>query len=304
MIVGRNFVWLHFPKSGGHTVDQALRAALRGKRDAAFDASSNRGWHDSVKARQGRQPDLQISNQVVVCGIRRLPYWMLSAVHYEASRPPYLAATREMLCRGEFYFNNGLIGRANDYALHFLDSGVERWIRTEHLAEDFERQFGDVLESHLMRAAVRKVRRVVNGTRLNYIRDLDYHFTQAELDALYAANPTWAELERQVYGDLLRLPDRTQKNTYFLDRKMRILAVSETALRIWGRSIDDVIGKPLLEVFPRAKDSIPYAAHLTALRTMQKTELESVSPTFEQPVQICIDPRPTGLEVSFELKAA
>lgn len=304
MIVSSNFVWLHFPKSGGHSVDQALRMALPGQRAAAFDAKTNPGWHDSLQARRARRPDLEVSNQVVICGIRRLPHWMLSAIHYEASRPPYLSATREMLCRGEFFHNNGLTGRADDYALHFLDSRVERWIRTEHMAEDFERAFGDVLESHLMRAAIRKVRRVVNGTRLNYIRALDYHFTPAELDALYAANPVWAALERQVYGDILRLPDRTAKNTYFLDRKMRILAVSEAALKIWGRSIDEVIGKPLIEIFPRAKDSIPYAAHLTALRTMQKTEFESVSPTFEQPVQISIDPRPTGLEVSFELKAA
>jgi hypothetical protein len=207
MIVSADFIWLHFPKCAGHAVEHALRRALRGRRDVAFDKRlpHHPGWHDSVADRTKREVGFDPGGRAVICGFRRLPYWMLSRVHFEASRPPYLCATREMLCRGEFPQANGQVGRADQHALHYDSSGVDRWIRTEHLAEDFERHFGDIMGSRLAAAAVGKARKIVNGTRLNYIKSLDFYFTAAELDGLYAANPVWARIEREIYGDVLRL---------------------------------------------------------------------------------------------------
>lgn len=302
MIVGDKFVWLHFPKCAGHAVDQALKSVLRGRSDVAFDVADRIGWHDSLEERQRRDPGLLVADRTVICGFRRLPYWMLSRVHYEASRPPYLSATRAMLCRGEFFHQNGQIGKADDYALHY-DARVERWIRTEHLAEDFERHFSDILGSHLARAALRKVARVVNGTRLNYIRALDYHFTPDELAGLYAANPSWAARERQLYGGLLELPQVEAERYYFLDRELRFVAASPMALRTWDKSAEEVIGKPLLAVFPLASGTEPYQAHLLALKTRQPVQFESISPSLARPVQVSLDPTPTGLKVSFELLA-
>jgi hypothetical protein len=113
-----------------------------------------------------------------------------------------------MLCRGQFYEQNGEIQSADRYVKHYGASPVDRWLRTEHLAEDFQRCFGDILGSQLARAAVGKLAKMVNGTRLNYVRRLDFYFTPAELDGLYDANPAWAELEASLYGDVLRLPER------------------------------------------------------------------------------------------------
>jgi PAS domain-containing protein len=303
MIVGDKFVWLHFPKSGGHAVDQALKSVIRALPDVSFDAADSRGWHDSLGERQQRDPRLRLSDRTVICGFRRLPYWMLSRVHYEASRPPYLAATRAMLCRGEFFHQNGQVGKADDDARHYGDSRVERWIRTEHLAEDFERHFSDILGSHLARAALRKVRRIVNGTRLNYIRSLDFYFTPTELASLYAANPRWAAMERALYGDVLRLSDVEAERYYFLDRELRFVAASPVALRTWGKSPEEVIGKPLLTVFPLADDTEPYRAHVRALRTMRPIQFDAVSPTLARPVHVNLDPTPAGLKVSFEIVA-
>jgi hypothetical protein len=304
VIIGKKFVWLHFPKCAGHTVEQALRSVLRRDREAAFDAPDREGWHESLSARRSQEADAPCSGRTVICGFRRLPYWMLSRAHYEASRPPYHCVTRAMLCRGEFFHRNGLAGKADDYALYYGKSDVERWIRTEHLAEDFERAFGDALGSRFTRAAVHKLRRIVNGTRLNYIRNLDFHFTAAELDGLYAANPAWAARERQLYGDVLRLPERRFERSYFLDRRLRFVAASQFALDTWGKRADEVIGKHLLEVFPQAGDSAPYAAHLNALRTMRPLQLDTISPTFQEPVRLELRPSAAGLQVSFEPTAA
>jgi len=304
MIVGKRFIWLHFPKCAGHAVEQALRFAFRGQREVAFDAPDRVGWHDTVRERKEREPQLQVSDRPVICGFRRLPYWMLSRVHYEASRPPYHSVTRAMLRRGEFLHQNGQVGKADDYALHYGEAEVERWIRMEHLAEDFERQFGDILGWHVTRGAVRKLRRVINGTRLNYIRAVDFHFTPEELAGLYEANPAWAARERELYGDVLRLTDDGPGRFYFLNRKLEFVAASPVALDTWGLSAEQVIGRHVLDVFPLATDSETFAAHLEALRTMRPVRLDTISPTLEEPVHIRLQPSRAGLQVTFQMTAS
>jgi len=206
MVVGENFVWVHFPKCGGHTVESALRRAMRGSRDVAFDKRwpFHPGWHDTPADRSRRDQGFDPHGKIVISGIRRLPSWLLSRIHYEASRPPYHCATREMFSRGRFFEQNGSVGWADEHVERFVASGVQRWIRLEHLAEDFARHFSDLL-GRRTEAAAGKLRRVLNPTEIQYLKRLDFYFTPREIDALYAANPAWAAVERQVYGDTLRL---------------------------------------------------------------------------------------------------
>ena len=116
MIAGQSFVWLHFPKTGGHTVAAAIQAAGRGRGDLVFDdeQADADGWHDTLLHRMRRDRNFDPTGKLVVSGVRRLPWWLLSRVHYEAARAPFHCASREMLCRGEFYENNGQVNRADE----------------------------------------------------------------------------------------------------------------------------------------------------------------------------------------------
>ena len=116
MIVGQSFVWLHFPKTGGHTVAAAIQAAGRGRGDLVFDdeQADADGWHDTLLHRMRRDRNFDPTGKLVVSGVRRLPWWLLSRVHYEAARAPFHCASREMLCRGEFNENNGQVNRADE----------------------------------------------------------------------------------------------------------------------------------------------------------------------------------------------
>lgn len=302
MVFGKNFVWLHFPKCAGHTVEQALRS-LGGKAGMAFDSRSLPvGWHDTIEDRRQRNAIDDFSGKQVVCGFRRLPHWILSRVHYDASRPPHLCATRAMIRRGEFFEAQGEIKRADDYVRHFGRSKVDRWIRTEHLAEDFERHFSELLGTPLAGAAVRRLRRIVNGTSLNYVRSLGFYFTADELSELYESNPLWAAVEQELYGDVLRLPDEEARCFYVVDRRMRFLAATAPALEAWGKGQDEVIGRRLTEVFPLAEGSEAYEAQLSALRTLEPVALETTSPTFTRPVEMESQPTAAGLQVSFALR--
>ena len=206
MIVGQSFVWLHFPKTGGHTVAAAIQAAARGRLDLAFDdeVADADGWHDTLARRMQRDAGFDPTGKVVISGVRRLPWWLLSRVHYEASRRPFHCASREMLCRGEFYENNGRVNQADAYMTQFSGEPVDRWLRLENMAEDFISHFEGLLGPRV-RTAARKLRKAVNATRLDYVKSLDFYFTPKELDALYEANPAWAIMEERIYGDTLRL---------------------------------------------------------------------------------------------------
>jgi hypothetical protein len=202
MIASKRFIWLHVPKTGGHTVQAALKAA-------GVELTPEEIAHEGLRQRELRDPAFAVGDRVVVAGLRRLPHWILSRVHYEASRAPYRLVSREMLLRGEFFERSGEINRADDYAAVFDDPRITRWVRLENLQEDFVRHFGDLLDGRV-RLAARKLRRFINPTYVSYIKDPRFFFTLDELKALYAANPVWAELERRAYGGLWRPAETTR----------------------------------------------------------------------------------------------
>ena len=205
MIQGRDFIWQHLPKCAGHTIEMALRAGLIGRPDIKFDPRFPEyvGWHDGVRSRAWRDPAFNPQGKTVISGFRRLPHWLLSRVHYEASRPPHHCATRDMVREGRYFEQSGEIVAADTLLQHYVcPENPQRWIRVEHLAADFREAFSGVLGPR-MPAAEWQVRRVRNPTRIRYLEAVEFHFTNEDLAALYDANPVWASLERKLYGDTL-----------------------------------------------------------------------------------------------------
>lgn len=205
MVVGKNFIWLHVPKCGGHAVERALWAATRWRRDIKFDQRFpfHTGWHDSIRERLQADPTLELGGRKIVASFRRLPSWILSRVHYEAARAPHRHATREMICQGLYFEQNGFVGSADSQIERYLADDVHRWIRQEHLAEDFEMAFGDLLP--IKSSAISKARKIRNKTEIDYPKRIEFHFTASDLEQLYASNPHWARLEEQLYGELLHV---------------------------------------------------------------------------------------------------
>ena len=79
----------------------------------------------------------------------------------------------------------------------------ERWmfLRVEYLKSDFLSCLKDA--ESIGRISRLRVRLVNARNRSSYSRSLDSWFTSVDLEAIYSANPLWASLERQIYGDLL-----------------------------------------------------------------------------------------------------
>lgn len=196
MIIGPDFVWLHFPKCAGVAVHSALRKLYGDRDDIRFDDITKPEiiWHQSVTQRLRRDPASDLLNKKIICCIRRLPDWMLSRVHFEVSRPPHHVATREMIEAGQFFEQDGQINHADLYASMYSEPRVDHWVRTEHLADDLA--FALSIEASAVNAALTRE----NETGLNYLKKTAFWFTGKQLDRLYAACPVWADIEEAVYG--------------------------------------------------------------------------------------------------------
>jgi hypothetical protein len=87
----------------------------------------------------------------------------------------------------------------------YTDGGrftIDRWIRMEHLVDDFLEFISEFTEvTPERRKAVRAIP-MVNAH--DYDHDVTSWFTPEQIDELYERNPAWAAFEREIYGDLYR----------------------------------------------------------------------------------------------------
>lgn len=90
---------------------------------------------------------------------------------------------------------------------------------------------------------------------------------------------------------------------YRLDSEVRFLSVNETALVLWRKSRLEVLGRPLIEVFPQVDGQAKFHAHLETLASKQPFSGLIPSVILDEPIDIRIVPDRLGLRVDFRLAA-
>jgi hypothetical protein len=206
MVISDRFLWLHFPKCSGTETERLLKLAFGKDGVTRFDLidPAHVIWHHSINQRRAYDKSFTTDGRDIICNIRRLPNWLLSRVHYEYVRSPNRRVTRKMLLNGEFYEASGKISNADVYAGLYSNPKVTHWVKTENLVDDLK----NVLSKYTDMSGVdltTEVRRT-NVAPIDYIRDVGFYFTENDLKSLYATNPQWAALEREIYGDIFSLP--------------------------------------------------------------------------------------------------
>ena len=144
MIVGREFIWLHFPKTAGTETEAILRRNFESDSSVVFDAidPANVIWHHSIPLRQKHDPSFEVGGRKIISNIRRLPNWLLSRVHAGKFSLPHMVFTREMFVKGRFFRYDGEIVSADDIMRRYTTHPVTHWIRAENFLEDFKAAFG------------------------------------------------------------------------------------------------------------------------------------------------------------------
>jgi hypothetical protein len=193
VVISDRFAWAHLPKTGGDATQEML-CAIPGLVRFADPLDSN----DKHMPFFGRERE--IAGKLLVMNIRRLPAWALSGAHHRAAHGEYPGYTPQRLQTPEQITSST---DADDLLRWMTDHGrfeVDRWLRAETLADDLLAFLAELgIDGPNVRAVVRRVGRVNEGS---YDHDAAPPFTDEQIRRLYELNPSWAAIERRVYGSL------------------------------------------------------------------------------------------------------
>ncbi|MBF0122416.1 MAG: hypothetical protein HQL21_03270 [Candidatus Omnitrophica bacterium] len=153
-----------------------------------------------------------------ILNIRRLPVWLVSWWHHSYRSGYIESIDREKIVeglaplKGRVLADHELKQRAETKL-----GGIDYWLRTESLAEDFIRVMKDfILISEEKQVQIRKIKEN-QGRHLSEQHGNDFlghkyidaesalqkFFTLKEVKNIYDQNPFWADVENKIYGNLL-----------------------------------------------------------------------------------------------------
>jgi hypothetical protein len=193
MVIGERFAWGHLQKTAGDATLGLFR--LFPDLIVFADPRNTEAKHASFADRAA-----QIEGKLLAANIRRLPAWTVSWAQQRArdsrrpdDRPVPMNSPEQMV----------RVPRADVRLSSLTDQGrfkVDRWLRMEHLAEDFCDFISDFTD--LDEEARRRISEFPNVNALSYDHDVRHWFTRERVRRLYESNPLWAAAEQEAYGDL------------------------------------------------------------------------------------------------------
>jgi hypothetical protein len=197
MVIGERFAWAHLPKTGGTATVELFQL---------FPELIVHGDFEDTNEKHTRfdERPKEVEGKQLAMNIRRLPFWVLSRAQHVSrwgrfpEYEPIPMATADELAESD---------HPEERLRLFTDGGrfqIERWIRMEHLVDDFlafVSQFTDVSDER--RAAARKVPQL---NAHDYDHNVAAWFTPAQIERMYERNPSWAAFERELYGGLYHVP--------------------------------------------------------------------------------------------------
>ena len=86
---------------------------------------------------------------------------------------------------------------------------------------------------------------------------------------------------------------------YALDNDWRFTYVNARAEQLWQKQREDLVGRRIWDVFPKAEGSETHAEHERAMATRQALEYETFSPVIKRWIEVNVYPSATGLSVYF-----
>jgi hypothetical protein len=196
MVIGERFAWAHLPKTAGMATAKLFK--LFPELISYIDPEDTNEKHTPFAERAE-----QVEGKLLAMNLRRLPVWVLSRAQHVArwgiypdyepipmDSPEELAASSFPDTRIQLFTDNGRFR-------------IDRWLRAEALDEDFldfVSAFTDVTDERRQ-----QVRELGPVNAHEYDHELGNWFDAALIERMYAANPIWAAIEREVYGGLYRL---------------------------------------------------------------------------------------------------
>jgi hypothetical protein len=190
MVIGERFAWGHLQKTGGDAT--LLMFQILPRLIVRADPRNDQAKHAPF-AERGEET----AGKLLVCNIRRLPQWSLSWAQHRVQRAGEAMSSPQRIAEAP---------RADRRLAVFTDEGrltIDRWLRTERLAEDFI-DFASEL-TDLTDEERQSVTNHPPVNELEYDHRIEHWFAPDQVRLMYDGNPVWAAIEESVYGDLALL---------------------------------------------------------------------------------------------------
>ena len=131
MVIGERFAWCHMQKTGGDATLQLFQ--LFPDLVVQADPRNVQAKHASFAQREDA-----VAGKLLLSNIRRLPSWMLSWHQHHPQHRSLGEDGKPMSMRSPQQLAE--LSRGDRRLARFSDGGrftIDRWLRMEHLAEDF-----------------------------------------------------------------------------------------------------------------------------------------------------------------------
>jgi hypothetical protein len=194
MVIGGNFAWAHMGKTGGDATLAMFRAVPR--LIAFADPDNGNDKHADFQSRWAL-----VKDKALLLNIRRLPHWIVSFARHQATRglwPDYKPLP--MMSGDEMAASTAPDNHLSIYT-HDQHIPIDRWLRTEMLAEDFIGAMTDI--ARLTDEEAEKVRAVGMVNAATYDHDVSKWLTRDQVRLLYFNNPHWSAIEKVIYGSTI-----------------------------------------------------------------------------------------------------
>lgn len=224
MIITNKFCWGHLGKTGGDST-KTMFDILELKDIILSHEVTDPNKHLNFR----KYPDL-CKDKKKILNIRRLATWIISDWNhfYRAKQIEQISKknlVKGLACRvGKEILADQVL---KNYACEEL-GGIDYWLRTEYLAEDFIKvmeNFEEISEEKKARIRQVKENQAKNRRNVRKLWGVEYSeaeeilkkfFTREEVKNMYERNPFWSQIEKEMYGNLLyeelELDDSEKKN--------------------------------------------------------------------------------------------
>ena len=150
MVIGEEFAWAHLPKTGGDTDPHPVRVV------SGPGAVCGSGRHERQARDLPRAHATSCAGKLLAMNVRRLPAWVLSRAHHVAREGVWPDYIPEPMPSSAELAESTLPDERLEYFAFRGPLRVERWLRLEHLREDFLALVVDLTEVTAVQA--RRVR--------------------------------------------------------------------------------------------------------------------------------------------------
>lgn len=195
MIISKDVIWLHLPKTGGTTLNCIFRDLKNFyvDSDSEMDRYGIRIKHDSIGRRE-RMSSWRYSGQKKFITCRRLPDWLLSDFFFK--RNVLNISSDFNLCKSgmvKYQLRHSGEIKSADWWLEYFKIDDTTSLRITNLEEDINNKLVPFTED----LDYVKIDLKINYT-LNKKNVLDY-FSIEDIERIYNNNPLWKNWEKTTY---------------------------------------------------------------------------------------------------------